>query len=246
MIGFASLSRTRIEQIAGRVMRVAPGKRSARVLDYGGHGKRFGSLNFDFDEALAFDRRAREQRQASTMIEAIGRGGRSAARVQMRPDVLHDFVEDSLEVIAVYCQAKTAFDGRSYVLLHVITPQGVLSPWLGSAEYQTAVWKTKEILSALGIETRPPSVLVRHPFFGLVPAPDPNAPPFDFSVANLREVVASAPIPDRVIARRIRDRRGEILIAPCAFERVGRVFEFNRTPALTDEALRASAEMEPA
>jgi superfamily II DNA or RNA helicase len=59
VIGFGTASRSKFEQMCGRAQRVFEGKTAAWVLDYGGHGQRFGSANWDWPAAIEFDRRER-------------------------------------------------------------------------------------------------------------------------------------------------------------------------------------------
>jgi superfamily II DNA or RNA helicase len=155
VIAFASISRTRVEQIAGRVMRVAPGKTSARLLDYGEHGKRFGSFNFDYEEAIAFDRKRKAERETAKKVERLKVSAPRTHLINPYARGWFDFTEAELPIEALSVEPRVARkDGRRFVYVHVLTPNGWLERhWLGSADYNG--FKAKEFLDALGA-LRPP------------------------------------------------------------------------------------------
>jgi hypothetical protein len=151
VIALASVSRTRVEQIVGRVTRAAPGKSVGRVLDYGGHGERFGSFMFDYTEAIEFDRRAKREKR-NVEIKAALREGRTSM-LTIRSDVFADFEQGKIELLAFFAEERRArSDDRAYVLLTVATSAGILEPyWLPSHEYN--IGKTLSFLASLKYDT---------------------------------------------------------------------------------------------
>jgi superfamily II DNA or RNA helicase len=100
VIGFVTASRSKYEQMCGRAQRVFVGKTEATVLDYGSHGRRFGSANWDYPAAIEFDRREKLRFSAEQLVEAIV-AGRRDPKCEVRPDNFMDLVEETVDLFKV-------------------------------------------------------------------------------------------------------------------------------------------------
>jgi Helicase conserved C-terminal domain len=102
ILSFASLSRARIEQLVGRGMRAYPGKAACYILDFGGNSRRFGSFNWDYPEAIEFDRvRIEKARLANTLVEVSREGGPRTTLNEIRPDNWANFESGTFEIVHV-------------------------------------------------------------------------------------------------------------------------------------------------
>jgi Helicase conserved C-terminal domain len=126
IIGFATVSRSRFEQISGRVQRVCEGKNGAWLLDYGQHDKRLGGAHFDYDEAIAFDHYERQRAIAEPLIATLREGRPHDPKCAVVPSRFHDLVEKTIPLFAVFPDPRTARDGRRYVLAKFVTGLGYI------------------------------------------------------------------------------------------------------------------------
>jgi hypothetical protein len=116
VVGFGTASRSKYEQICGRAQRVFAGKTAAWVLDYGGHGQRFGSANWDYVEAIKFDRREKLRVPAAELAAQIA-FGKHDPKCEVRPDNFMDLTEATVDLFNVI--VKPSRNGQGAVLYYV-------------------------------------------------------------------------------------------------------------------------------
>jgi hypothetical protein len=217
VIAFATTSRSKYEQICGRAQRVFPGKTAGWVLDYGGHGQRFGSANWDYLEAIEFDRREKLRIPAEELAEAI-RAGRHDPRCEVRPDNFQDFFESAVELFDIVLESTR--NGRG-VQIHYAHSLGYTIQILWPGNRWTAL-----VLRALGCPR----------FQGRW-----SPPPADHD--ELIADIKAADLPSHVMLRRVFDDywKKAPIIAPVGFTRDGREYVFDTKPVITEEWLRQRA-----
>jgi hypothetical protein len=219
VIGFGTASRSKFEQMCGRAQRIFSDKTAAWLLDYGAHGQRFGSANWDYPEALEFDRREKLRVPATELIEAI-RTGRRDPKCEVRPDNFLDLVEAAVDLFDVIAKPFRSMKGTDGAILYYVHAPGYNEQyvWAGTG------W-TARVLRFLGASRF-------QQFFA-----DPPG--------NSEELIAdvlSAELPSHVLLRRVYDDyRKKIIIAPVGFRRDGQVYIFDSKPAVTEEWLRERA-----
>jgi hypothetical protein len=124
VIGFGTASRTKYEQMCGRAQRTDDDKTGAFLLDYGRRGERFGSPNWDYVEALEFDRREKLRGSVVDIAEAI-RSGRRDPKCEVTPDRFMDFVEGTLDLFDVVFEMHRARTGTIGIKIFYVTSMGV-------------------------------------------------------------------------------------------------------------------------
>ena len=116
VIGFGTASRAKFEQMCGRAQRVFEGKTAAWVLDYGGHGQRFGSANWDWPAAIEFDRREKLRLPAAKLAGLIV-VDRHDPKCEVRPDNFMDLSEATIDLFDVV--VKRSRNGKGVRLFYV-------------------------------------------------------------------------------------------------------------------------------
>jgi len=220
VIGFGTASRSKYEQMCGGAQRVFPGKTAAWCLDYGGHGRRFGSANWDYSEAIEFDRIEKLRIPAAELAAAI-RTGRADPKCETRPDGLMDFVEGEFDLFDTIVRPSRT--GASAVIRFVHGAGG-----LGFTIHK--VWPvngwTSTFMHCLGSPKYHP--YTRYP---------------SGSVDQLVSDIAACELPSHIILRRVHDTyNNEIKIACVGFRRGGKVWIFDDKPAVTEAWLRQRAQ----
>jgi Helicase conserved C-terminal domain len=215
VIGFGTASRSKYEQMCGRAQRMFEGKTAAWVLDYGGHGVRFGSANWDWPEAIEFYRREKLRVPAEELAEAI-RAGRRDPKCEVRPDNFMDLFEETVDLF--YVILKPARNGRS-VHIHYVNSLGdsvqTLHPGNG--------W-TARVLRMLGT-----------PRFQQWAEPPAT---YDELVAD----IMAADLPSHIMLRRVFDSYcNKIAIAVVGYVRDGNEDVFDDKPVVTQEWLAQRA-----
>jgi superfamily II DNA or RNA helicase len=244
VIAFATASRSKFEQMTGRAQRVLEGKGAALCLDYGRHGERFGSANWDYQAALAFDHKERLRPAAALLTERI-RSGNIDPKCYVGPGDFQDGVEKTYDVYEVRAAVNVKWDGSAPKSVRVVfnlgTRLALTFPGLNGF--------LKTFLHAYGVELpidveRLESSLKIQAALGLGRRAALNPPRrMPDGLGELAELINAAALPDRVVMRRIYDTyRRQIAVVPVAFERDGKRFEFDRTAPLTDEEIVKMAE----
>jgi superfamily II DNA or RNA helicase len=116
VIGFGTASRSKYEQMCGRAQRVFSGKIAAWVLDYGGHGQRFGSANWDWPEAIEFDRREKLRLPAAELAAQIA-SGRHDPKCEVRPDNFMNLTETTVDLFSLIIRQSR--NGKGAILYYV-------------------------------------------------------------------------------------------------------------------------------
>jgi DNA repair protein RadD len=117
VIGFGTASRSKYEQMCGRAQRVFQGKTCAWVLDYGRHGERFGSANWDAPVAIEFDRREKLRNPAEELAATI-RAGRADPKCEMRPDNFLDVTEVTTDLFEIVAKPSRSGNGVNLYFIH--------------------------------------------------------------------------------------------------------------------------------
>ncbi len=208
VIGFGTASRAKYEQMCGRAQRWLLGKSVAWVLDYGGHGLRFGSPNWDWAAAIEFDRREKLRIPAAELAARIERGERDP-KCEVRPDNFMDFSEGTLDLFNVVVIPAMSGNG---VNVHYAHSLGYSVQYLHAGTKWSA-W----VLRLLGDTAYAP-------------------PPVD--IVELQRAIETASLPSHIILRRIYDDfRHKTRIAVVGFRRAGTDYIFDKTPLDTPEAM---------
>jgi hypothetical protein len=202
--------------------------RRSAPLDYGGHGQRFGSANWDYLEAIEFDRREKLRIPAEELAEAI-RAGRHDPRCEVRPDNFLNLFEATVDLFDIVL--KPTRNGKG-VQIHFVHALGYTVQTL----YPGNGW-TARVLRPLGCPRFQGSWA---------------EPPCDFD--ELVADIEACNFPSHVMLRRVHDAYwNKIVIAVVGFVRDGVEHVFDNKPVVSQEWLRdrahsriAYAEMEPA
>jgi Helicase conserved C-terminal domain len=215
VIGFGTASRAKYEQMCGRAQRVLEGKTAAWVLDYGGHGKRFGSANWDWPTALEFDRREKLRVPAEELAAQIA-SGKHDPKCEVRPDNFMDLTEATVDLFKLV--VKPARSGKGAILYYV----NALGFTVQYVHADTG-W-TARFLRFLG-----------------VPEYQTFAPP-PVDSEELISAITSADLPTHLMLRRVYDSYyNKIKIAPVGFRRGDKEFVFDNAAVVTEEWLRHRA-----
>ncbi len=214
VIGFGTASRSKFEQMCGRAQRVFAGKAAAWLLDYGRHGERFGSANWDYPEAIEFDRREKLRAPTVDMAASI-RAGKRDPKCECRPDNYQDLTEDLVDLFDVI--AKPARSGAG-VNLYYAHSLGFTHQYL----HASTSWTRRFLLFYDGPE---------------------NNVGADASIDGLIRHFETHQLPRGLMLRRVFDsHRDEIVIAPVGFYHGGDiVYQFDDKPVVSQEWLRQRA-----
>jgi len=174
-----------------------------------------GERNWDFYEAIEFDRRERLRIPAEELAEAI-RAGRHDPKCETRPDNFLDLIERTVDLFDVH--VRPARSGKGAIIFYV--------HGLGYTEqycHADTGW-TAKILRFLGSP--------RFQNYSALPAD---------AVALIADVEA-AELPSHIMLRRVYDTyRDKIKIVPVGFCRDGDEYIFDKNPPVTEEWLRQRA-----
>jgi superfamily II DNA or RNA helicase len=136
IFSFATRSRSRAEQLVARGQRAHPDKEACFILDYGGNCKRFGSFDWDYPQAIAYDTRRRREEQNRKQLEkirpAFERGERNTL-AEIRPDTWLGFEEDVFEIAQARVRKWHSQKGNwlCYVDLLFANAAAVFGIWAG-------------------------------------------------------------------------------------------------------------------
>jgi hypothetical protein len=201
--------------MCGRAQRIFPGKSAEWLLDYGAHGVRFGSANWDYPEAIEFDRRERLRVPAEELAEAI-RADKRDPKCETRPDNFLDLAEAAVDLFDLIVEPSRSGLGVNLTYIH-------------------ALGYTRQYCHA---NTRWTARFLR--FLGSPRFQNFCSPPAD--VTELIADIKAAELPSRILLRRVYDDyRNKIKIAPLGFCRDGEQHIFDNNLPVTEEWLRARA-----
>jgi hypothetical protein len=213
VIGFGTASRSKYEQMCGRAQRVLAGKTVAWVLDYGGHGLRFGSANWDWPEAIEFDRREKLRVPAEEVAKDI-RTGRHDPKCEVRPDNFLDLFEATLDLFEVVVRPTPYGDSADVFFVHAVGYSKV--------RYRLNKWTALALRSFTG-------------FRGFMPVPQ--------DVDHLTEIINDADRPSHIMLRRVFDTYwNKIAIAVVGFVHNGVEHVFDNKPVISQDWLRQRAQ----